>query len=139
MNVSRAATYAIAAVMQLAKSNAHIPISSVRLAEAGGMPERFLLQILRMLTTHEVLHSTRGVVGGYTLHRPLDKISLLDIIEAVDGPISGRMPSGIYLPIECCARLRRVVDDISSRTRSELQIVTLADLALAPHSNRSLC
>jgi Rrf2 family protein len=52
------------------------------------MPERFLLQILRNLVTHGVLRSTRGVKGGYTLLKVPEKISLLEIVEAVDGPVT---------------------------------------------------
>ncbi len=56
---------------------------------AGGqMPERFLLQILRSLVTHGILSSTRGVDGGYALERPVEQISLLEVIEAIDGPLN---------------------------------------------------
>ena len=51
------------------------------------MPERFLLQILRDLVTHGILHSTRGVEGGYTLDRRPEDVSLLDVIEAIEGPV----------------------------------------------------
>jgi Rrf2 family protein len=51
------------------------------------MPERFLLQILRVLVTHGILKSTRGVEGGYSLSRSPEAISLLEVIEAIDGPL----------------------------------------------------
>ena len=51
------------------------------------MPERFLLQILRNLVNHGILRSTRGVEGGYSLIKPADEISLLDLIEAIEGPL----------------------------------------------------
>ena len=56
------------------------------------MPERFLLQVLRNLVTHGVLQSSRGVEGGYFLGRYSAGISLLEIIEAIDGPLVSAMP-----------------------------------------------
>ena len=64
MRMSRAAVYAIGAMLQLAEAPAGVPIPCSRLAKAGEMPERFLLQVLRNLVNHGLLKSTRGVDGG---------------------------------------------------------------------------
>jgi Rrf2 family protein len=80
--------YALQATCQLGASDDDSPVPSKRLAEGGGMPDRFLLQILRNLVAHGLLRSTRGVIGGYSLARSPDEISLLDIIEAVEGPVT---------------------------------------------------
>ena len=58
------------------------------------MPERFLLQILRNLVTHGILRSTRGVDGGYSLVRPADEVSVLDVIEAIEGPMDVELNLG---------------------------------------------
>ena len=47
-------------------------------------PERFLLQVLRSLVTHGILRSARGVDGGYSLTRPPEEVSVLEVIEAID-------------------------------------------------------
>lgn len=52
------------------------------------MPVRFLLTILSKLVKRGILKSRRGTVGGYLLARRADEISLLQLIEAVDGPIT---------------------------------------------------
>jgi Rrf2 family protein len=66
VKLSRTASYALQAVLQLAQSDASgYPVPCSRLAAEGKMPERFLLQILRSLVTHGILGSTRGVDGGY--------------------------------------------------------------------------
>ncbi len=88
MKLSRTVLYALQATCQLGGANSDAPVPSKRLAESGGMPDRFLLQILRNLVAHGLLRSTRGVIGGYTLARSPDDISLLDIIEAVEGPVT---------------------------------------------------
>ena len=92
------------------------------------MPERFLLQILRHLVTHGVLHSTRGVDGGYRLERPADQISLLDVIEAIDGPLNSSLPvsEGPSPPHE--ERLRAALDQVTTTVREQLAAVKLSDL-----------
>jgi len=53
------------------------------------MPPRFLHQILRSMVTHGILRSTRGLDGGYSLARPISSVTLLDIVESVEGPVVG--------------------------------------------------
>jgi Rrf2 family protein len=93
------------------------------------MPERFLLQILRSLVTHGILHSTRGVDGGYSLERSPQDISLLEVIEAIEGPLGpilpsaeGKLSQGEY------ARLREAVDEVGATMRRQLQAIKLSDL-----------
>lgn len=92
------------------------------------MPERFLLQILRNLVAHGVLSSTRGVDGGYTLERPPEEISLLEIIEAIDGPMTSALPVHEGLPEPSRDRLERALSDITSLTRRELSAIRLVTL-----------
>jgi Rrf2 family protein len=97
------------------------------------MPERFLLQILRNLVTHGILTSTRGVEGGYTLDRPPDQISLLEVIEAIDGPLGGEVAGGRGLPDETHRRLNEVLHEVTTLTRRELANIKLSNL-LPPRS-----
>jgi Rrf2 family protein len=92
------------------------------------MPERFLLQVLRGLVTHGILRSARGVDGGYMLKRSPAEISLLEVIEAVDGPIDSTMPSHEGLPAEYRAKLECALWKITELARSELRSITLAHL-----------
>ena len=92
MKVSRTIAYAIHATLQLAGGERGVPIPCSQLANEGQMPERFLLQILRSLVTRGLLRSTRGVEGGYCLARPADEISLRDIVESFDNPLSPSVP-----------------------------------------------
>ena len=91
--------YALQATLQLARlgrgADAH-PLQSPgrRRPDAG----RFLLQVLRNLVRHGILQSTRGVDGGYSLERSPADISLLDVIEAVDGPMASLLPVHEGLP-----------------------------------------
>ena len=129
MRLSRTAAYALHAVLQLARSDAWgVPIPCSRLAAEGKMPERFLLQILRSLVTHGILESARGVDGGYFLARSLDEVALLDVIEAVDGPVTPSLPLLEGLPDEAKMRLKSVLASITELARQELMTVKLAHL-----------
>ncbi len=129
MKLSRTVAYAIQASLQLAQSGSQQPVPCSQLAAEGHMPERFLLQILRHLVTHGILHSTRGVEGGYTLDRKPDDISLLDIIEAIEGPLISSVPPVDGVTAELFqGRLRDALDDITSSTRRQLAVIKLADL-----------
>lgn len=91
MKLSQSVRYAILALSQLEDPEGTRPVSCRQLAKLGNMPERFLLQVLRQLVNHEVLQSTRGVEGGYRLARPGAEITLLDIVEAADGPLDAQL------------------------------------------------
>src|SRR5271154_5777958 len=106
MKLSRTVGYALQATLQLAEAEPGTPVPCSQLAARGQMPERFLLQILRNLVTHGILHSTRGVDGGYALDRKPSEISLLEVIEAVDGPLSASAPVSAGFPEDSQAKLR---------------------------------
>ena len=96
------------------------------------MPERFLLQILRNLVAHGILTSTRGVDGGYSLERDPQDISLLDVIEAIDGPLVSNLPLGDGLPSESQSRLKEAIMDVTEESRRQLSMVKLAHLLPKP-------
>jgi Rrf2 family protein len=129
MKLSRTAAYALQAILQLATSEeSGGPIPCSRLAANGKMPERFLLQILRNLVTHGILGSTRGVVGGYLLERSPADISLLDVIEAVEGPMTPLLPVHEGLSEEANQKLKCALARITELVRQELAAVKLVDL-----------
>lgn len=92
------------------------------------MPERFLLQILRNLVARGILSSTRGVDGGYRLDRGADEISLLEVIEAIDGPLTSSMPVSDGLTDESRQRLEATLGEVAASVRSQLDTVKLAHL-----------
>jgi Rrf2 family protein len=128
MKLSRTVTYALQATLQLAETASEEPVPCSRLAAEGGMPERFLLQILRSLVTHGILQSTRGVEGGYSLDRSPENISLLDIIEAVDGPMNTKLPFADCMANDAQSRLRAALQSVAMDSRKQLQEITLAHL-----------
>ncbi len=128
MKLSRTVGYALQATIQLAEAESGAPIPCSRLASEGGMPERFLLQILRNLVTHGILQSTRGVEGGYTLERPSNEISLLELIEAVDGPVGSQPPLTEGLSRESLERLTAALEEVTATARRQLSAIKLSSL-----------
>jgi len=136
MKISRATAYAISAVLQLTESPAGEPVPCSRLAKMGAMPERFLLQVLRSLVNHGLLNSMRGVEGGYSLRCKASEITLLQIIEATDGPLVPVLPPLDIFPQRSQKRLQEVVDNITTNMSRKLSKITLEDLAASPEKSR---
>jgi Rrf2 family protein len=130
MKMSRTVAYAVQATLQLAQVSQNIPTPCSRLAAEGRMPERFLLQILRNLVTHGILQSTRGVDGGYRLERRPEEISLLEVIEAIDGPLTPSIPVSEGLPADSQDRLQTALEQITNTTREQLDAIKLSELML---------
>jgi len=131
MKLSRTVSYAVQATLQLAEAESSSPVPCSRLAATGQMPERFLLQILRNLVTHGILRSTRGVDGGYTLVRPPDQVSLLEVIEAIDGPLDSTLSLSDGLAQESQVKLKTALEEVTTTARRQLESIKLSQL-IAP-------
>ena len=92
----------------------------------------FLLHILRNLVTHGILRSTRGVEGGYALLRPAEEISLLEVIEAIEGPYRTTLEMGEGLPAISQSKLQDALSDVTRTTRKQLEAIKLSQLLKAP-------
>src|SRR6478672_10320111 len=132
MKLSRTVNYAVKATLQLAKSESSSPVPCSQLASEGKMPERFLLQILRNLVTHGILRSTRGVDGGYALVKPADQISLLEVIEAIEGPYDASLEIGDGLTEDSQHKLRDALGNVTATTRRQLESIKLSQLLKPP-------
>jgi len=128
MKLSRTVSYALQATLQLAEADTDHPVPCSRLAAEGKMPERFLLQILRNLVAHGVLESTRGVDGGYTLRQSPVDVSLLDIIEAVDGPMVSSLPVAEGLREGSRQKVELLLTQVNDEARTRLGSIRMADL-----------
>jgi FeS assembly SUF system regulator len=80
--------YAIVVMGQLAQEDAGASCSAHYLSGRTGVPEPTVAKVLKLLSGGGLLVATRGAAGGYKLSRPADRISIAEIITALDGPIS---------------------------------------------------
>jgi Rrf2 family transcriptional regulator, cysteine metabolism repressor len=127
MKMSQTVSYAIQATMQLALSKSRDPVPCSQLAADGKMPERFLLQVLRKMVDHDILHSSLGVSGGYKLKRKPEAISLLQVIEAVDGPVTADLLTA-GLPRSAKTQMKKVMQKVEDRLRRDLASFKISHL-----------
>jgi Rrf2 family protein len=138
MKLSRTVDYALRATLMLAQQQSQRPIPCSQLAQQGEMPERFLLQILRSLVNHGILRSTRGVDGGYALVRPARDVSVLQVIEAIEGPLcegsENHVDAGSKHGSKNAAQveLRSALRGVSQSMCRELDAIKIAQLLPPP-------
>jgi len=88
MKVSLKATYGIMAALDLALQNGSAPVQAKAIARRQAIPHRFLEQVLHGMKKAGLVESVRGAQGGYTLGKEPTDVSLAEIVEALDGPLS---------------------------------------------------
>ena len=87
MQITRQADYAVRAVLHLAKLQNGERAATSSVAQEQHIPASFLAKIISQLSIAGLLHTSRGARGGVTLARAPKDITLLEVVEAIDGPI----------------------------------------------------
>jgi Rrf2 family iron-sulfur cluster assembly transcriptional regulator len=130
MRLSLQVHYAICGVFDLAYNGQGAPVQVRVIGERQEIPARYLEQIFQRLRRAGLVQGKRGPGGGYTLSRSPGEISLLEVVEAVEGPVGG----GAGADREGDARpLNRqgpnfLWDELSSRFAEVLERYTLEEL-----------
>ncbi len=91
MKIAKSVEYALLAAVHIAQNCKEGSVLSHKISKEYNIPLEYLLKILQQLVRANVLCSKRGPGGGFVLARDAKKISLLQVIEAVDGPMSSKM------------------------------------------------
>jgi Rrf2 family protein len=86
MQLTRAADYAVRIMIHLAALPPGSRPNRAALAVAGDIPEHFVAKILQSLARAGLIDSQRGMNGGFTLAREPEEVTLLEIVEAIEGP-----------------------------------------------------
>ena len=87
MQITRQADYAVRAIMYLAQIGPNEKAATSQIAEKQDIPLSFLAKIIAQLSVAGLLQTMRGARGGVTLARSPEEITLLEVVEAIDGPI----------------------------------------------------
>jgi len=130
LEITRQADYALRAVRDVARLPEGERLPTAVIAERQKIPLPFLAKIISQLAVKGILEATRGASGGVSLARPAASITLLEVIEAIDGPITlnrcVRDPNACEFSEEC------PIADIFSESQQmlvqRLQAVTFADV-----------
>ena len=96
MQITRQTDYATRTILHLARIGEEERIPTNQVAREQKIPPSFLAKIISQLSIAGLLHTSRGAHGGISLARKPEEISLLEVIEAIDGPIQ----------LNICARQR---------------------------------
>ncbi|HSB20994.1 MAG TPA: Rrf2 family transcriptional regulator [Anaeromyxobacteraceae bacterium] len=88
LRISRKIDYGLRAMIFLASIPGEAVVPFREIARRMEVPEDFLAKILKLLVDQGLVRSTRGPHGGYSLARPAQDVSFLDVIEAVEGPVA---------------------------------------------------
>ncbi len=87
MQITRQADYAVRAILYLAQQGPDKKAATSQIAEEQDIPLSFLAKIIAQLSVAGLLQTMRGARGGVALARGPDEISLLEVVEAIDGPV----------------------------------------------------
>jgi Rrf2 family protein len=131
MRISAKADYAVRAALELAAADEGEPVKGEHLAKSQDIPLQFLEHILLELKHAQLVQARRGARGGYWLARPADRITVADVIRAVEGPLANiheNAPEELHYA-GSAERLRDVWVAVRAALRSVLENVTLAELA----------
>ncbi len=114
ISITSKSPYAVIALAELGRSAGEGPVPIGELARRRGVPVQFLEQLFAVLRRAGVLASQRGVKGGYRFARDPATVSVLEVVELLDGPL-GRDAQGVF-------------EDAAAAARKVLEGTTIADV-----------
>ncbi len=107
ISITSKSRYAVVALAELARSGDR-PVPIKELAERRSIPDQFLEQLFSTLRRDGLLTSHRGMRGGYTLSRPAEEITVLEVVQALDGKIGQEADEAGGIWAEGVVALRKV-------------------------------
>ncbi len=129
MKVNTSTAYGLLAVGYIAQNQDKGLIVSQTIAKQYNMHLEYLLKIMQQLVRANILRSKRGPRGGYSLARSPRKITMLEVLEAVEGPFSSDLAFSERAPRDKFAtKAQKTSDKAFTQARNALKAVKLADL-----------
>jgi len=131
LRLSKKADYALIAMKHLAQHSGTPSTSAREIAEQYDIPIELMAKILQRLVRTGLLVSTQGTRGGYALNRPSPLISIADVIQAIDGPLTVTACSTEKVDCEQYGKcsIRDPLWQIKERIVEALGTVTIAEMA----------
>ena len=115
ISITSKSPYALRALVELHRQGDSGPVPIAELARRREIPVQFLEQLFATLRRAGVLRSQRGVKGGYSFGRPATEVTVLEVVELLDGPV-GQGSTGVFA-------------DAAGAARAVLAASTIADVA----------
>ncbi|HNZ01914.1 MAG TPA: Rrf2 family transcriptional regulator [Anaerolineaceae bacterium] len=130
MQITRQADYALRAMLFLARMDPTKRAATSQIAEMQHIPPSFLAKIISQLSIAGLIHTSRGARGGVLLARPAEQISVLEVVEAIDGPMelnectsgAGGCPFGENCPLRpiWCDTQRELIEKLRNTNFAQL-------------------
>lgn len=158
LTLTRKTDYALIALSHLATAHGRV-VSAREIAGRYKVPLPLLMNLLKMCAAQGLVESVRGARGGYRLGRPADQINLVELVEAIEGPLKLGQCNGLIPRTEdvgaepvcqvgACCPVRVAVNNVHMRLQGFLSEMTIADVAqmaaeatakvLSPHARLEL-
>ena len=121
ISITTKSPYALQALAELGKVGDAAPVPIGELARRRDIPVQFLEQLFAVLRRGGILRSQRGVKGGYSFARQPSDITVLELVELLDGPV-GADAKGVFADAATAARevlARTTVADVVERERRD--------------------
>jgi Rrf2 family iron-sulfur cluster assembly transcriptional regulator len=139
LRLTKKSKYAVRALVELAINGGDSPLGVAEIARSQYIPERFLEQIFGELRKANVLESRRGAHGGYRFAMPTEEISILDVVEILDGEIRpARCSAGgiCYITDAPLCATSKVWDEARVALEDVFGRYSIAQLAAAERESR---
>src|SRR5215218_3867059 len=117
ISITTKSPYALQALAELGRHGPEKPVPIGELARKRDIPVQFLEQLFAALRRAGILRSQRGVKGGYSFARPASEVTVLELVELLDGPL-GAEATGVFADAAAAARevlAKTTVQDVADR------------------------
>ncbi|MBO0768624.1 MAG: Rrf2 family transcriptional regulator [Solirubrobacterales bacterium] len=95
LSITSKSPYAVRALTELHRLGDTEPVPIAELARRGDIPVQFLEQLFATLRRAGILRSQRGVKGGYSFAKPAEQVTVLEVVDLLDGPL-GAEATGVF-------------------------------------------
>ncbi len=118
ISITTKSPYAVKALVELHRRGDATPVPIAELARRGEIPIQFLEQLFASLRRAGLLRSQRGVKGGYSFARPSTEVTVLEVVELLDGPV-GQGCTGVFADAARAARAVLAASTIAALAEAE--------------------
>lgn len=131
MEITHQADYAIRTILYLARLEPNLKVATSQIALEQKIPASFLTKIVSQLSVAGLIHTSRGARGGVSLARSAEAITLLEVLEAIDGPITLNecVDDPANCPISSVCTMHAFWIESSKELNNRLRRTTFASLA----------
>lgn len=130
MQITRQTEYAVRTLLELAAAEPGTFVAAKVISEKQDIPEVFLKKTIQLLARAGLVATQRGTQGGVRLAQPADRVTLADVLTAVEGPLALNpcLAEGYDCPNQASCPVRRIIARAQAAMVRELSRETLADM-----------